>query len=52
MSQDRIIGLECTKCRRMNYHSEKNKKKLKNRLELKKYCRHCKAHVAHKETKI
>ncbi|MEK7509065.1 MAG: 50S ribosomal protein L33 [Patescibacteria group bacterium] len=51
MSQDNLIKLECTGCKRVNYFSHKNKKTLKNRLELKKYCRHCRKHVAHKETK-
>ena len=51
MSQDNLIKLECTACKRVNYFSRKNKKILKNRLELKKFCVHCKKHVAHKETK-
>ncbi|KKR48720.1 MAG: 50S ribosomal protein L33 [Candidatus Magasanikbacteria bacterium GW2011_GWC2_40_17] len=51
MSQDNLIKLECTVCKRVTYHSHKNKKILKNRLELKKYCRHCKKHNLHKETK-
>ena len=51
MSQDNMIKLECTACKHTNYFSNKNKKVLKNRLELKKYCRHCKAHTVHKETK-
>ncbi|MFA6304824.1 MAG: 50S ribosomal protein L33 [Patescibacteria group bacterium] len=51
MSQDNLIKLECTQCHKVNYHSNKNKKVIKNRLELKKYCRHCRVHVLHKETK-
>ncbi len=51
MSQDNMIKLECTECKRINYFSRKNKKILKDRLELKKYCRHCKRHTLHKETK-
>ncbi|OGF23660.1 50S ribosomal protein L33 [Candidatus Falkowbacteria bacterium RIFCSPLOWO2_12_FULL_45_13] len=51
MSQDNLIKLECTACKRVNYFSNKNKKTLKNRLELKKFCPHCKKHTAHKETK-
>ncbi len=51
MSQDNLIKLECTVCKKTNYHSHKNKKILKNRLELKKYCRQCKKHTLHKETK-
>ncbi len=51
MSQENLIKLECTACRRINYHSDKNKKKLKNRLELQKYCKYCRKRTAHKETK-
>ncbi|MFA5413011.1 MAG: 50S ribosomal protein L33 [Patescibacteria group bacterium] len=51
MSQENLIKMECTVCKRVNYFSHKNKKTLKNRLELKKYCKWCKKHVAHKETK-
>ncbi|MFA6105353.1 MAG: 50S ribosomal protein L33 [Patescibacteria group bacterium] len=51
MSQDNMVKFECSSCKRINYFSSKNKKILKNRLELSKFCRHCKKHVAHKETK-
>jgi len=51
MSQDNMIKMECTECKRVNYFSRKNKKILKERLELKKFCKHCKKHVLHKETK-
>jgi len=51
MSQDNLIRLECTDCKRVNYHSKKNKKTLKNRLEMSKFCKWCKKHVTHKETK-
>lgn len=51
MSQDYLINLECTVCKRVNNHSHKNKKKLKERLELNKFCRSCKKHTLHKETK-
>jgi large subunit ribosomal protein L33 len=51
MSQENLIKLECTECKRINYYSQKNKKAIKERLELKKYCKHCKKHTLHKETK-
>ncbi|HPF95209.1 MAG: 50S ribosomal protein L33 [Candidatus Magasanikbacteria bacterium] len=50
MSQDNLIKLECTDCKKVNYHSTKNKK-LKTRLELKKFCKNCKTNKPHKETK-
>ena len=51
MSQDNLIKMECTECKRVNYFSRKNKKILKERLELKKFCKWCKKHQPHKETK-
>ena len=51
MSQENLIKFECTDCKHINYHSKKNKKKLKNRLELKKFCNWCRKHAVHKETK-
>ncbi|EKD33459.1 MAG: hypothetical protein ACD_76C00025G0004 [uncultured bacterium] len=51
MSQEQLIKFECTECKRVNYQSRKNKKMLKERLELKKFCKHCRAHILHKETK-
>jgi large subunit ribosomal protein L33 len=51
MSQDNAIKLECTACKRINYRSHKNKKTLKDRLEMKKFCKACGKHESHKETK-
>lgn len=51
MSQENLIKMECTECHRVNYHSSKNKKKLKNRLEISKFCKWCDKHITHKETK-
>ncbi|MFH1188186.1 MAG: 50S ribosomal protein L33 [bacterium] len=51
MSQDNLIKMECTGCKSTNYHSKKNKKKIKERLALNKFCKKCKKHTPHKETK-
>jgi len=48
--RDNII-LACTECKRRNYTSTKNKKRTTGKLELKKYCPHCRKHILHKETK-
>ena len=45
------ITLECTECKRRNYTTEKNKKINTERLEVEKYCKFCKKHTTHKETK-
>ena len=46
-----IITLACGDCQRRNYSTTKNKRMHADRLELKKYCRWCRKHTAHKETK-
>ena len=45
------ITLECTECKRRNYMTEKNKRNNTERLEVEKYCKFCKKHTTHKETK-
>ena len=46
-----ILLLQCTECKSRNYSTLKNKKNTPDKLELSKYCRHCRKHTAHKETK-
>ncbi|RII00315.1 50S ribosomal protein L33 [candidate division NPL-UPA2 bacterium Unc8] len=46
-----IAILACVECRRRNYSVGKRKKQNPGRLELRKYCRFCRKHVVHKETK-
>ncbi len=46
-----IITLACTDCKRRNYSTTKNKKTIPERLELKKYCKFCRKHTPHRETK-
>ncbi|NMB04112.1 MAG: 50S ribosomal protein L33 [Tissierellia bacterium] len=45
------ITLACDQCKNRNYNSTKNKKNDPDRLELKKYCKFCRAHTTHKETR-
>ncbi|MEK7589728.1 MAG: 50S ribosomal protein L33 [Patescibacteria group bacterium] len=51
MSQERLIKLTCSKCKRINYWSSKNKKKVERKIELKKFCKWCKVRTEHKEAK-
>ncbi|MBU1167690.1 50S ribosomal protein L33 [Patescibacteria group bacterium] len=51
MPQKNMIKFECSECRNVNYHSRKNIRALKERLQIKKHCKHCKKHTLHKETK-
>jgi len=46
-----IITLSCADCKRRNYSTTKNKRTTPDKLEFKKYCRFCRKHTAHKETK-
>ena len=45
------ITLACTECKQRNYDTMKNKKNDPDRLEMNKYCRFCRKHTLHKETK-
>ena len=45
------ITLACTECKQRNYNMTKDKKTHPDRMETKKYCRFCKRHTMHKETK-
>ncbi len=51
MSQDNLIKLQCKDCKRINYWSRKNKRKVERKIELKKHCKWCKKHTIHKELK-
>jgi large subunit ribosomal protein L33 len=46
-----IFSLECQVCKRRNYTSTKNKRTTPEKLVLKKYCKFCRKHADHKETK-
>lgn len=46
-----IIILACDECKQRNYTTKKKKKNHPDRLEMKKYCRFCRKHTSHKETK-
>ena len=45
------ITLVCTECKQRNYDTFKNKKNDPDRIEIKKYCKFCQKHTAHKESK-
>lgn len=46
-----IITLSCETCSNRNYVTTKNKRNTTERLLLSKYCRHCRSHTSHKQTK-
>ena len=46
-----LVSLMCEECKNINYTEEKNKKNTPEKLELNKYCKHCRKTTKHKETK-
>jgi large subunit ribosomal protein L33 len=46
-----IVTLECTDCKNRNYATTKNKRTTTEKLNFSKYCKACKKHTLHKETK-
>ncbi len=48
---ERLIKLRCATCKMVNYYTRKNKKTTEKKIELKKYCKKCRKHTAHKEAK-
>ena len=45
------VTLQCTVCKSRNYVTTKNKKTTQERLEFRKFCRRCRQHTGHRETK-
>lgn len=45
------VVLACTECKQRNYDTFKNSKTTTERLERNKYCRFCKKHTTHRESK-
>ena len=45
------VTLACEVCKRRNYITVKNKQNDRERIELKKYCRWCRKHTSHRETR-
>lgn len=46
-----IITLACGDCKRRNYSTTKNRRKSSERLAFSKFCRYCRKHTEHKESK-
>jgi large subunit ribosomal protein L33 len=45
------ITLACTQCNERNYITEKNRRNDPGRIELQKYCKRCRIHTLHRETR-
>src|SRR3989344_4469504 len=49
--QPNLIKLQCTACKRVNYWSRKNKKKVERKIDLAKFCNWCRKKKKKKEKK-
>ena len=45
------VTLACTECKERNYITSKHRVNQRERIELRKYCRRCRTHVVHRETR-
>ncbi len=45
------VILACSECKSRNYYTFKNRTNSPGKLELKKYCKRCRKHTLHTETK-
>ena len=45
------VQLQCSECKNKNYATTRNKKKHTEKYEQKKYCKFCRQHTVHKESK-
>jgi large subunit ribosomal protein L33 len=46
------IILRCSECGENNYYTEKNRQNVSESLTLRKYCRRCREHTEHEETRL
>ena len=46
-----IVSLACGACQRRNYSLTKNKRTHPDRMSVKKFCKFCRKHTDHKESK-
>jgi large subunit ribosomal protein L33 len=45
------VTLACEECKRRNYQTNKSKRNNPDRITMRKYCRWCKQHTGHRETR-
>ena len=51
MAKKPFVKLQCQTCKKINYYAHKSKQMIEKKLELKKFCKFCRKHTAHKEVK-
>ena len=45
------VTLACEECKRRNYQTKKSKRNNPDRIILRKYCKWCRRHTGHRETR-
>ena len=45
------VTLACEECKRRNYQTNKSKRNNPDRIQFRKYCRWCRSHTVHRETR-
>jgi large subunit ribosomal protein L33 len=45
------VTLACEECKRRNYQTNKSKRNNPDRITLRKYCKWCRSHTSHRETR-
>ena len=45
------VTLACEECKRRNYQTNKSKRNNPDRITLRKYCKWCRGHTSHRETR-
>jgi large subunit ribosomal protein L33 len=45
------VTLACEECKRRNYQTNKSKRNNPDRISLRKYCKWCRQHTGHRETR-
>jgi len=51
MARENLVKMKCSVCNSINHFTKRNKKKIKEKLELKKFCKKCRTNTVHKEMK-
>ena len=49
--KDTMAKLKCVECKNITHNTSRNKKKVKEKLELSKYCKFCRVNTKHTENK-
>lgn len=49
--KENMVKLRCSECKKIVGHTKRNKKKVKEKLSLQKFCKSCRKHTLQTESK-